>query len=193
MTTTNLTEPVGVGTILFGTDDAVTSLTDALAARGIGDLLGEVLTSFGDMTRAAALQELGRVASGLLAADLSDVVLRAWRAHSAIVAAARRTASDPNSRELVEVATHEVTWAQEPYVELFVDGTRAATVHFTLALDLEVKALVVAIAGGRLTVVHSGSCEVRAALSAEGRTLAQRSGHLDLPVLLRLGDGIPLV
>ena len=194
MTTTDIAEPVSARTILFGSDhDAVASLTHTLASGGITDVLGEALATFAETTRTAAVQELGRVASGLLAVDLSAVAVKAWRTHSTILAAARRTAPGPHTRELVEVATHDVSWAQEPYVELFVDGIRVATVHFELALDLEVTSLVVAIAGGRLTAVHSGRCEAVASLTAEGRMLAKRATQVELPLVLRLGDGIPLI
>ena len=127
--------------------------------------------------------------------DLCAVAVKAWRTHSTILAAARRTAQSPHTREPVEVATHDVSWAQEPYVEaFFVDGIRAATVHFEeAALGLEVTSLVVAIAGGRLTAVHSGRCEVVASLTAEGRMLAKRATQVELPLVLRLGDGIPLI
>jgi hypothetical protein len=194
MTTTDLTEPVSVRAILFGSDDdAVASLTRTFSSGGIAAVQNAALATFTEATRAAAAQELSRVASGLLAVNLGDVVVKAGRTHSTILGAARRTARSPGSRELVEVATHDVSWSQQPYVELLVDGVRVATVHLELALDLEVKALVVAVAGGRLTALHSGSCEAVACLSAEGRTLARRAAQVELPLVLRLGEGVPLL
>ncbi|TQM64446.1 hypothetical protein [Humibacillus xanthopallidus] len=194
MTTTDLTEPLGVRTMLFGSDDdAVTALTHALASDGVADVLGSALTSFAATTRVAAVRELSQVASGLLAVDLGDVVVKGWRTHATLRAAAHRTAQSPHTRELVEVATHQVRWAQEPYVELFVEGIRVTTVHFELALELEVKGLVVAVVGGRLTAVHAGRCDARASLSAEGRTLAERGAQVHLPLVLRLGDGVTLL
>ncbi|HET8987965.1 MAG TPA: hypothetical protein VFN43_05580 [Humibacillus sp.] len=202
MTTTHLTEPftepvtepISARAILFGSDDdAVASLTHTLASGGIADVLDSALATFTEATRTAAVQELSRVASGLLAVSLGEVVVKAWRTHATILSAAQRTAGSPLSRELVEVATHDISWAQQPYVQLLVDGVRVATVHLELALDLEVQGLVVAIAGGRLTAVHSGSCEAAASLSAEGRSLARRAAHVELPLVLHLGDGIPLL
>jgi hypothetical protein len=194
MTTTGTADPFGVRTILFGNDDdAVAALTHTFASDGVADVLGDALTTFAETTRGAAVRELSQAVSGLLAVDLGGVVVKAWRTHTTMRAAARRTAQSPHTRELVEVATHHVGWAQEPYVELFVEGIRVTTVHFELALDLEIKGLVVAVAGGRLTAVHAGRCDAQASLGAQGRTLAQRGAHVQLPLVLRLGDGIALL
>jgi hypothetical protein len=55
-----------------------------------------------------------------------------------------------------------------------------------------VKGLVATVQHGRLTAL-SGGGDVVATLAAEGRQLAKREAHLQLPQLVRLGDGIPLL
>jgi hypothetical protein len=41
--------------------------------------------------------------------------------------------------------------------------------------------------------VHAGDCDLTASLAAEGRQLAKREAHLQVPVLVRLGGGLPLL
>ena len=65
--------------------------------------------------------------------------------------------------------------------------------HFELAVKFVVKGLVAAVQHGRLVAVHSGDCDVTATVAAEGRQLAKREAHLQLPLLVRLGGGIPLL
>jgi hypothetical protein len=194
MTTTELLQPRAVRTVLFGSEEnAVGTLKDALASSPVAGVLGTALAGLSSATRNAAVGELSRVVSGLLSLDIADIILAGWRKHGALVAAARRTVAAPGTQELVEVVTHTITWSDEPYVELYVDELRVATVHLQLTLGLDVKALVAAVAGGRLVGVRSGSCTVRAALSAEGARLAERTGYLELPLELPLGSGVPLL
>ncbi|MDN5767082.1 MAG: hypothetical protein L0H96_10550 [Humibacillus sp.] len=198
MTTTDLAEPISVRTMLFGSDeDAVEVLRAAVTSGHAASLLGDALATVSAATGSAVVEEFTKVVAGLFAIDLTDALMMGWRSHQTLMAAARRTAQAADTEELVDLVTHEISWAQEPYVELFVDGLKVATVHFQLSLNLEVKALVASINGGRLTAVHSGSCTLTAALTAQtlaakALTLAERSAHVDLPLVLHLGRGLPL-
>jgi hypothetical protein len=68
-----------------------------------------------------------------------------------------------------------------------------ATVRIRLTLDLDVQALVATVARGHLVAVHSGRCTVRAALSTEELRLAEQAAHIQLPLVLPLGSGVPLL
>ena len=194
MTMTELPPPRTVRTILFDSEEhAVGALQEALASSPVEGVLGASLAGLSSATRNAAVGELSNVISGLLSLDLTDILVAGWRKHAALAAAARRTAATPGTHELVEVVTHTIRWSDEPYVELFVDGLRVATVRLQLTLDLDVQALVAAVAGGRLVGVRSGRCTVGAALSAEKLRLAQRTASIELPLVLSLGNGVPLL
>jgi hypothetical protein len=78
-------------------------------------------------------------------------------------------------------------------VELLVNDVHLATVRFELAVKFVIKGLVATVQHGRLVAVHAGDCDLTAALAAEGRQLAKREAHLQLPVLVRLGSGLPLL
>ncbi len=107
--------------------------------------------------------------------------------------AAKRTFTTPDSSEVVELATHTITSAHRPFVELLVNDVHVATVRFELAVKFVIKAMVATVQHGRLVAVHAGDCDLTATLAAEGRQLAKREAHLQLPLLVRLGGGIPLL
>lgn len=194
MTTTELPQPRTVRTILFDREDnAVGALKEALASSPVAGVLDTALAGLSSATRNAAVGEVSNAVSGLLSLDLADILLAGWRKHGALVAAARRTATAPDTQELVEMVTHTINWSDEPYVELFVDELRVATVRLHLTLDLDVQALVAAVARGRLVGVRSGRCIFRAALSAEEVRLAERTADIELPLVLPLGSGVPLL
>jgi hypothetical protein len=93
----------------------------------------------------------------------------------------------------VELATHCITFTHRPFVELLVNDARVATVRFELGVEFVVKGLVATVRHDHLVALHSGACDVTATLAAEGRQLAKREAHVELPLVLHLGDGIPLL
>jgi len=142
--------------------------------------------------RKAAGGQLASVAHGLLDLDLGDLVVGGWRKYADLTAAAKRTIATPDSTEVVEVATHSITSTHRPFVEVLVDDVHVATVRFELGVKFVVKGLVATVQHGHL-VALTGGCDVTATLAAEGRQLAKREAHLPLPLVVGLGDGIPLL
>jgi hypothetical protein len=145
------------------------------------------------MTRRAAVQEAATAAAGLLKVDLIGVLVRGWREHGDIVAAARRSLAAPASTELVSTSAHEVTLEQRPSVGVLVDGQRVATLELGLSIVFDVNALLLLISGGRLVAVRSGRCEITATLAFQGADLLVRQAHLELPGVIPLGRGIRLL
>ena len=145
--------------------------------------------------REAAGNQVAVVAHGLLDLDLGDLVIAGWRKQGELAAAAERTAANPGSSEVVELATHRVSSAHHPFVELLVNDVHVATVTFDLDIEFVVKALVVTVRDGHVVSLHTGACDVAATLAAEGIQLASRRAHFELPLvvrwplLLRLGAG----
>jgi hypothetical protein len=56
-----------------------------------------------------------------------------------------------------------------------------------------VKGVAATVRDGHLVTLHTGICDVTGTLAADGRQLAKREAHFELPLLLHLGDGIPLL
>lgn len=189
------TRPETACALLFGTtsDDTVEALVQALAEQHVVGSLAGALTRLSRAGRHAATSQLATVAHGLLDLDLGGLVVRGWRKYADLIAAARRTVATPDSTEVVNLAVHSISATHRPSIEVLLDDVHVATVHFELRIDFVVKGLVGTVRQGRLVALHGGDCDVRATLAAEGRELANGEAHLELPVLVRLGDGIPLL
>jgi hypothetical protein len=178
--------------VLFGPDaDAV----GALARRIASDpgSLGRALEDLPTAARKAAAQQVAAAAAGLLDVDLLEVLVAGWRKYQDLVAAARRTLAVPDSIELVQLATHRVTAAQQPYVTVLVDDHRVATLDLGLSLVLDVSAVLAEISAGRLAALQSGHCDITASLAVEGADVVTRQAHLELPGAISLGKGIRLL
>jgi hypothetical protein len=196
MTTAIATQPFTVSTFLFGEDqDTEQALAQALHEHGVLGSMGTTLELVSEAGREAAGNQVAVVAHGLLDLDLGDLVVAGWRKQGQLAAAAERTAANPGSSEVVELATHRVSSAHHPSVELLVNDAHVATVTFDLTIEFVIKALVVTVRDGHVVSLHTGACDVAATLAAEGIQLASRQAHFELPLvvrwplLLRLGGG----
>jgi len=195
MSTAIPTQPLTAALFLFADskDDGVDALGHALHEQGVLGTLGEGVTKLSQAGRKAADDHVAAVAHGLLDLDLGGLIIAAWGKWADLTAAAKRTFATPDSSEVVELAVHTITSTHRPSVELLVNDVHVATVHFELAVKVVIKGLVASVQHGRLVAVHAGDCDLTATLAAEGRQLAKREAHLQVPVLVRLGSGLPLL
>jgi hypothetical protein len=178
-------QPLTASAFLFDDEDTGRALARALDQRGVLGSLDNALGLVAQTTREAAGDQVAAVADGVLALDLGDLVVAGWRKQGQLAAAAERTAANPGTSELVELATHRISSVHHPYVELLVNDVHVTTVNFELDLEFEVKALVATVRDGHLASLHSGDCDLSATLTAEGIRLASRHRHFDLPVVVR--------
>jgi hypothetical protein len=138
-------------------------------------------------------QEIGAVASGLLELDLGDMLLAGWRKHAALTDAARRTLAAPASEEVLELATHRITSAYRPRVDVFVDNQKITTVEFDLTTVFDLTGLAAVVKAGDLVALRSGECLVTATLRLGDARLAERREKLDLVQRIRLDPPISLI
>jgi hypothetical protein len=158
-------QPLTASAFLFDDEDTGRALARTLDEHGVPGSLNTAL--------------------GLVAQTTRDLVVAGWRKQGQLAAAAERTAANPGTSELVELATHRVSSVHHPYVELLVNDVRVTTVNFELDLEFEIKALVATMRAGHLVSLHSGDCDLSATLAAEGVQLASRRAQLELPLIVR--------
>jgi hypothetical protein len=194
------TRPLTTARFLFGEDqDTGQALAQALGEQGVLGSLDAALQLLSQAGRQAADRQIATVAHGLLDLDLGDLVVAGWRKQGQLAAAAERTAANPGSSEVVELASHRISSVHRPFVELLVNQLHVATVNFELDIEFTVRALVATVRNGHVVSLHSGICDVETTLAAEGLQLASRRAHFELPLfirwplLLHLGGGADLL
>jgi hypothetical protein len=190
---TTIDMPATAGAILFDPSGAAGSLEDFLDTRRLS---GWITSGAAHLTRDmqdALRHEICTATDDLLNLDLVDVLVTGWRKHAALLAAARRTAAEPGSSEVVDLATHHIAVTQRPYIDLLCDDVRVGRIHLELRLDFTVAGLVAVVRAGGLVAVQAGHCTVAATLLIESQQVATRSARLDLPLAVRLGAGMPLL
>jgi hypothetical protein len=182
------TEPITIHKFLLGNAD----LTVALQASDAAAALRAHLGGFAHASMDAAVREIGAIGAALLDRDLGQVLLDAWAAHRALVAAGQRTLTDPQGEEIVDLGPHQVTLDDEAQIDVVVNGSTIATITFTLSLEMGVKALTAVVRRGRLVEATAGPFDVDASISIEGQTVAAREAQLHVPIPLPVGSGFDL-
>jgi len=184
---------VTVRAVLFGTAAPADAVAGTRGWQAVVEGLGPALSALSPGGRGVVVSELGSALAGTLELDLGDTLVAGWRRHRALVEAAAVTRADASATEVVQLATHRVTAAHRPYVEVVVNGATIATVGFEVGLTLDIDAVVATVRHGRLVAVHGGRLTATAALTAAGRDILSRSVTLDPALIVSVGDGIALL
>jgi hypothetical protein len=194
MTTNTIAYPITARAVLFGDDEeSLAAITRALSQSGVVEGAGQAIRGMSAAGRSMVIRETAAVTHGLLALDLGDVLLAAWRQRAALIDAAHRTRAVPGSRAAVDLATHRIAQTQRPYIDLLVNGKRIHRFELELSLVFDVQALVAVVRDGKLVELGSGACDLRCSLAVDRYRLAERMASLDLPLVVRLGSGIGLL
>ena len=190
MSATDIPDEVTFRRFALGADDGGPELLVQPIGRS------DVIQSMGGVakaTRGAVATELASAVAGVLDFDLVGVIVSGWKKYDALVEAGRRTAADPSTEEVVELATHRITSVHRPTVDLLLDGVRIGTLHVEATFECVLQGVVATVSRGRLVGLRSGRFDATATVSADGVEIARKEGVLDLHLETSLGAGIPLV
>ena len=179
------------------TDPALNKLRRALSDHGVLSKVGGELAHLTPQAREAANETLASVTAELLDFDLGDALIYGWRTHDRLVHAAEETLRVPGRQEVVQLASHQVSWSKQPAVDLLIDGVRVHTFRFQLTLLIDIEVAAAVVQGGKLVAIKSGDGTVAGTLALEmpggDITLLQTERKIDLHLIVRLGGGVPLL
>ncbi len=191
---TTLLGPLSVRYLLFGSEQAEAEELMSSSARqaGVGAAVGRALGGLTTAGRDTVCHEVGHVADTLLDIDATDVIAAAWKKHSDLRAAGRRTYQTPGTEEVVQLATHTITSTHRPYVDVFVDDVEITRVDIELSLRFVMKGVLALVRDGWLVALHAGTCDATAGLGCEHVQLAERKASFSIPGTMVLRQGIDL-
>ena len=199
MTTVRMQTGLTARTFLLGngTVDDVSALRHALSDHDILSQSGGDLARLVPEARQAADDALASVTAGLLDIDLGDVLIYGWRMHDRLAKAARQTMRAPGRQEVVQLASHQLTWTKNPTIDLLVDGVRVHTFRFQLTIVFGVDVAAAVVQEGKLTALKAGDGSISATLTLEmpggDIDLLQQERRINLHRIIKLGSGISLL
>lgn len=194
MSVTDLTRPLSVRVFLFDdTIDTVDALTRSFNEFGVAQSAIQGLRSLSTSAFQTVNHQIATVANEFLHVDLGNLLISGWRKYTELTKAAERTLATPGSEEVAFLATHCVTSIHHPSVDLLVDGAKVHTFEFELKVVFDINGAGAVLRQGDLVALRGGGCVVTATLTLEKTRLkVERTGRIDLPLLVRLHRPLPL-
>ena len=187
-------EAISVQSIFFSSPaDAVAGLRTEIRSGTSGDTITGALGGMPEAAKGAVLREVGEVAAKILDLDVSEIFTQAWEKSSALRTAAEASLANPDDKQLVELATHTVTFTHQPSIEVQVQNVPVATIDVEVRLEIKVSGAIAVVQDGRLTAVRAGSGALTGTLAIAGHQVARREVNLELPLTVNLGHGIGLL
>jgi hypothetical protein len=181
-----------VGRILFE-QGGETALRGALGQGGTTESVEGRLGSLSPRLRAIVINELVTVIAGVLDERVADVLAAGWAKWEALASAARKSLESPGRTEIVELVDHRITSTHRPGVDITVDGVTVKEITLQVDLAIQVHALTAVVLAGRLAALRSGRATLSLDMGLDGVALTSATREIELPIEVRLGEGIPLV
>ena len=149
--------------------------------------------TFPGMTPSVLNKAVFEAVNPLLDVDLGQLVLSGLRRQTALVSAALRTQSSSQSQEVVDLGTFQVSFRQQPSIDIGLDGTPVARMNVELSCTVEVSQLIATVTDGKLTATDDGRAAATLRLTVDGAPIAVRNLDLDISRLVVPGEGTPLL
>ncbi|MQS15973.1 hypothetical protein F7Q99_27900 [Streptomyces kaniharaensis] len=89
--------------------------------------------------------------------------------------------------------THRITSSHHPSVDVLINERRIGTIRVGLTVVFDIEGLLATVRQAKLVGAQCGRCIAKGTVTIEDIVAAQRECQLDIPGMLRLRSGIPLL
>ncbi|MCV7172991.1 hypothetical protein H7I41_24000 [Mycobacterium manitobense] len=137
-------------------------------------------------------REVAKATDGFLDTNPTDLVASAWRRYDKLRQAAIRSHAT-GIEERVTMVTHRIESSHHPKIEIYIDGTRRATVDLAITLAFDMAGIVAVVQRTRVVAIEAGNCTVTGELTAQGVTLTKRQRQWGFPGAVRMHGGIAVL
>jgi hypothetical protein len=129
-------------------------------------------------------------AGGLLDIRLLDVMCWAWKKGRELEGYRDTERYPPDKTFSVPLVEHKITSTHTPHVDIRINDKKVGSIHFTVTIEIAIKAMTLEIRNARIKKIHAGDCKAKGRFLCEGVLLTEReSKPLDLPGTIDLGEG----
>jgi hypothetical protein len=137
-------------------------------------------------------REVAKATDGFLDTNPTDVVASAWRRYDKLRQAAIRSRATA-TEERVTMVTHRIASSHHPTIDIYIDGTRRATVELAITLTFDMAGIVAVVQRTHVVAIEAGNCTVTGELGAQGVTLTKRQRQWGFPGAVRMRGGIAVL
>jgi hypothetical protein len=182
-------------------DESRTTLAEAVEfeatfAEKLTAAVREKLTPFAAHVSGTVFETaVGKVvdqAAKLLDAPFADLLTGAWERYPEIRELADARLHPSGEETMLELAEHRFAWEYGPKIEIVFNETYPVTIPMGVTVGVKVIGGVLVVQGGRFRELRSGKLEVGVALTVAEQPVGSRIKDVQLPRVLKFGDGIPI-
>jgi hypothetical protein len=132
-------------------------------------------------------------AKDLFDIDVGWLLVTGWSKYREVKEYADPKKYAPNESKLLPLGKHTLKVAYSPYLEVLYNGQPFGKLAFDVTLAFQLDSFVLTLQNGKITKVHTGSCEGEGKIEFKGYTLVEKAlAKISLPGTIDLGDGITL-
>ncbi len=125
--------------------------------------------------------------------SLSDILRGVWLDYQQIRECADQKKHPPDETIRVKLATHEITSAHRPELEIRIGDLPPIKILFEIKLSLTLSGPLLFIRDARIREVEVGACQAGGTVKCAGTTLLEReTREMHLPGRISLGRGIAI-
>jgi hypothetical protein len=140
----------------------------------------------------AAIGKVVDQAAKLLDAPFAELLTGAWERYPEIRQLADARLHPADEETMLELAEHRFAWEYGPKIEVVFNETYPVTIPLGVTVGVKVTGGVLVVAGGRFRELRAGKLEVGVALTVAGQPAGSRIKDVELPRVLKFGDGVPI-
>ncbi len=186
----NILECFGEGAVRKGKR----RLQKLLGRKEYRHLMAEIASKAPGIRQVDAIAEIVSQVDELLSTPVSSIMIKTWNESGVMKKYLDKSAYDPNAVHYVELLEHTIRSKQRPYLEITLAGTPLSKkIELDVDLTLTVEGIVLKIQDARIKEISLGKCKGSGRVSCAGLVLMEKkTGSLELPAKLDLGQGIPI-
>jgi hypothetical protein len=160
-----------------------------LQSGGVRDPLDHLARSTVRVVRDQTVDQVRK----LLTISLAEVVKAALKDVEALALAARATAREPDSVQIVQLADLPLTADFRPVLDFLLDGKLIASVTLEVGVDVTVHAATATVRDARLITGEIAAWEAGATIGYHDHKITVPAKEIPPVAELDLGDGLPLL
>lgn len=169
-------------------------LQKLLAGKEYRHLMAEIAGKLPGIRQVDAIAAIVNQVDELLRTPVSAIMIKTWNESGVMKKYLDKAAYDPNAVHYVELFEHTIRSKQRPYLEITLAGTPLSKrIELDVDLALTVEGIVLKIQDAKIKEIGLAKCKGSGRVSCAGLVLMEKkTGSLELPEKLDLGQGIPI-
>jgi hypothetical protein len=154
---------------------------EGLSSERVKHLEDALRKEFDGLKWTASMPDVVSKIADLLDIPVSSVLVESWKKAIAVQKALDESKAAPGDVLYVSLAEHTISSTQHPYISVQIARLPPKNVKLTVEVSFLLKGFTLAVQGGEIQEIRTGSCEVEGTLECLGVQVKKKPARFDLP------------